>query len=139
MTRESHRPECFQARFLLDDGFLNSSRSLLPKSEFGCHGGHEFRNIDALAGDEMPEVIKITGLVAGAIRQSQNFLGRGFGKRVRLDDSAIRQIREFLVSAEDRADLQRNPSCSRIVMSTLTLPPAGNGPTYRRQNVWLFA
>jgi hypothetical protein len=79
----------------------------------------------------MPEVVKVARFVAGPIGESQDFFGRSFRKRVRLDDSAIRQIRELLVGAEYRARFQGKPSCSRIVISTLALPPAGNDPTYR--------
>src|SRR5437773_2274915 len=55
----------------------------------------------------MPEIVKVARFVASAIGECQNFLGRGFGKRVCLDDSAIRQIREFLIGPKYRSGLKR--------------------------------
>ena len=50
---------------------------------------------------------KVTGFIARAIGERQNLLRRGFGKRVRLDDPAIRQVRKLLAGPEHRARLKR--------------------------------
>lgn len=107
LVRKTRAPQRLQSRFFPKDRFLDSFRLLIAEREFPGDRRHQSREIHSFAGDKIPEVVKIAWLVPGAIRQSHDFLARGFCKRIDLHDSTSRQVGKLLVGLNHWPGFQR--------------------------------
>lgn len=86
---------------------LKASEFLPASRQLAGNGIHNLAKRDMPVLDQVPEVVKITGLVSGPVEEGHDFLGGDLGERVDADTRVFWQVLVFGISPKHRALLNR--------------------------------